>query len=117
MELTGGRGVDVAIDCSGSKTGRHQCLETARMWGQVVYLGEQSTAEFEVSPLLLHKNITLHGSWVTSMANMERLVEFLDRKKIHPSQIVTHRFPLSDTPKAFETFASGKTGKVMVTMD
>lgn len=117
MEMTGGKGVEVAIDCSGSSIGRHRCLEVARMWGNVVFLGEQGTVTFEPSPLLLHKNLTLHGSWVTSVDNMERLVELLDRKKIHPSQIITHRFPLDKTPEAFEIFASGKTGKVVINMD
>ena len=114
MELTGGKGVEVAIDCSGSSIGRHRCLEAARMWGNVVYLGEQGTVTFEPSPLLLHKNLTLHGSWVTSVGNMEKLVELLDRKKIHPSQVITHRFPLRETDKAFEIFATGKTGKVCI---
>ncbi len=117
MELTGSKGVEVAIDCSGSSIGRHRCLEVARMWGNVVFLGEQGTVTFEPSPLLLHKNLTLHGSWVTSVDNMERLVELLDRKKIHPSQIITHRFPLRQTPEAFEIFATGKTGKVVINMD
>ena len=117
MKLTGGKGVEVAIDCSGSSVGRHRCLEAARMWGNVVFLGEQGTVTFEPSPLLLHKNLTLHGSWVTSVGNMERLVEFLDRKKIHPSQIITHRYPLRETEEAFRVFATGKTGKVCVNME
>ena len=113
MKMTGGKGVEVAIDCSGSSIGRHRCLEVARMWGNVVFLGEQGTVTFEPSPLLLHKNLTLHGSWVTSVANMEKLVGLLDRKKIHPSQIITHRFPLRETDKAFEIFATGKNRKSM----
>jgi len=117
MEMTGGKGVEVAIDCSGSSVGRHRCLEVAKMWGNVVFLGEQGTVSFEPSPLLLHKNLTLHGSWVTSMSNMEKLVELLDRKKIHPSEIITHRFPLEETPQAFEIFATGKTGKVVINME
>jgi len=48
---------------------------------------------------------------------MERLVEFLDRKKIHPSQIITHRYPLSRTEEAYRVFATGKTGKVCVNME
>lgn len=114
MKLTGGKGVEAAIDCSGSSIGRHRCLEAARMWGNVVFLGEQGTVTFEPSPLLLHKNLTLHGSWVTSVGNMEKLVELLDRKKIHPGQIITHRFPLRETDKAFEVFATGRTGKVCI---
>ncbi|MFP4697287.1 MAG: zinc-dependent alcohol dehydrogenase family protein [Eubacteriales bacterium] len=117
LDSTNGKGGEVAIDCSGSSIGRHRCLEVAKMWGNVVFLGEQGTVTFEPSPLLLHKNLTLHGSWVTSMDNMAKLVELLDRKKIHPSMIVTHRFPLKDTPEAFKTFATGKTGKVVVTME
>lgn len=117
LAMTGGKGVEVAIDCSGSSLGRHSCLEVARMWGNVVFLGEQGTVTFEPSPLLLHKNLTLHGSWVTSVGNMERLVELLDRKKIHPAQIITHRFPLDKTPEAFEIFATGKTGKVVINME
>lgn len=85
--------------------------------GQVVFLGEQGTVTFEPSPLLLHKNLTLHGSWVTSVANMERLVELLDRKKIHPGQIITHRYPLEETEEAFRVFATGKTGKVCINME
>lgn len=117
INYTNGKGVEVAIDCSGSSIGRYRCLEATRMWGQVVFIGEQGTVTFEPSPLLLHKNLTLHGSWVTSVSNMEKLVELLERKKIHPSQIITHRFPLSQTSEAFKVFASGKTGKVCINID
>ena len=87
------------------------------MWGRVVYLGEQGTVTFEPSPLLLHKNLTLMGSWVTSVANMEKLVDFLARKKIHPNEIITHRFALKDAEEAYRVFATGKTGKVCVNME
>lgn len=117
MNYTDGKGVEVAIDCSGSAVGRHKCLEAARMWGRVTFLGEQGTVSFEPSPLLLHKNLTLNGSWVTSMANMSNLVELLDRKKIHASQIITHRYKLEDADEAFRAFATGKTGKVCITME
>ena len=117
LSSTGGKGVEVAIDCSGSSIGRHRCLEAAAMWGRVVYLGEQGTVTFEPSPLLLHKNLTLMGSWVTSVANMEKLVDFLARKQIHPNEIITHRFALKDTDEAYRVFATGKTGKVCVNME
>ena len=55
MDYTGGKGVEVAVDCSGSSIGRHRCLEVARMWGQVVFLGEQGTVTFEPSPLDVYK--------------------------------------------------------------
>lgn len=117
QELTNGRGIEVAIDCSGSSQGRLLCLEAARDWGRIVYLGEGGSVTFEPSPLLIHKRLSLFGSWVCGLAEMEELTEHLVRKNLHPEITVTHRFPLEDTRNAYQTFAAGKSGKVVITWD
>ena len=117
LELTGGRGAEVAMDCSGSGAGRRLCLEAAREWGRVVFLGEGGTVEFEPSPLLLHKQLTLHGSWVCGMFEMGQLLEQLARKGLHPEATVTHTFPLSETKQAYDAFDAGRTGKVVISWD
>lgn len=117
MELTGGHGVEVGLDCSGSAQGRVLCLEAARTWGRVVFLGEGKTVEFEPSPLLLHKQLTLHGSWVTGLNEMRGLLEHLARRGLHPDRTVSHTFPLSETKEAYEAFDAGKTGKVVISWE
>lgn len=117
LKVTHGRGVEVAIDCSGSDPGRNLCLEAAKSWGRVVFLGEGGTVTFETSRLLLHKQLTLHGSWVCSINGMQNVIQFLARKKISPEKIVTHRFSLAEADEAYKAFSSGKTGKVVLTMD
>ena len=114
LELTDGHGTEVGIDCSGSAAGRKLCLEAAREWGRVVYIGEGGSVTFEPSPLLLHKQLTLHGSWVCGINEMGELLEHLARKESHPEATVTHTFPLSDTKQAYETFDAGRTGKVVI---
>jgi threonine dehydrogenase-like Zn-dependent dehydrogenase len=114
MELTGGHGAEVALDCSGSAPGRLLCLEAVRTWGRVVFLGEGESVTFEPSPLLLHKQLTLHGSWVCGLHEMGQLLEHLARKGLHPETTVTHTFPLSETKQAYEAFDAGKTGKVVI---
>jgi threonine dehydrogenase-like Zn-dependent dehydrogenase len=114
-ELTDGKGVEVAIDCSGSAKGRHLCLEVAREWGRVAYVGEGGTVTFEPSPLLLHKQLTLVGSWVCGLVEMEALLELLARKRLHPEATVTHRFPLAEADEAYRLFDTGSTGKVVLT--
>jgi threonine dehydrogenase-like Zn-dependent dehydrogenase len=114
LDLTGGRGTEVGMDCSGSAAGRKLCLEAARDWGRVVYLGEGGSVTFEPSPLLLHKRLTLYGSWVCGIGEMGDLLEHLDRKGLHPESTVTDTFPLSDTGRAYEAFDAGKTGKVVI---
>ncbi len=117
MDLTQGMGTEVAIDCSGHRTGRHLCLEAARTWGRVVFLGEGGDVAFEPSPLLIRKQWTLYGSWVCGLDGMAQTLEFLVRSGLHPDALVTHTFSLSDAERAYQTFARGTTGKVVLTMD
>ena len=114
MDLTHGHGFEVGLDCSGAAPARHLLLEVAREWGRVVYVGEGGTVSFEPSPLLLHKQLTLHGSWVCSIGQMEELVEKLAMWRLHPEIIVTHRFSLEQAEEAYRLFDSGQTGKVAI---
>jgi threonine dehydrogenase-like Zn-dependent dehydrogenase len=114
LAKTGGQGYEVAIDCSGNADARHLCLEAARTWGRVAFVGEGGTVSFEPSPLLLHKQLTLHGSWVCSIQQMEELAEHLVRWNLHPEIMVTHRFSLEQAREAYELFDSGSTGKVAI---
>ena len=51
--------------------------------------------------LLIHKHVTLHGSWVTSLRHMEELLEHLVRWDLHLERIVTDRFPLDQADEAY----------------
>jgi threonine dehydrogenase-like Zn-dependent dehydrogenase len=82
----------------------------------VVFVGEGGSVTFEPSPLLLHKQLTLHGSWVTGLREMEQLLELLVRKQLHPETTVTHQFPLEQAAEAYRVFAGGTTGKVVLTL-
>ncbi|KAI8578504.1 hypothetical protein K450DRAFT_247201 [Umbelopsis ramanniana AG] len=117
MKATDGKGFEVCFDASGNSQARHFCLEAARRWGRVVYVGEGGNVTFSPSPMLLHKQITLHGSWVCSMAQMEDLVELLARWQLHPEILVTHKYRLKDAATAYELFNTGKTGKVAFIWD
>jgi threonine dehydrogenase-like Zn-dependent dehydrogenase len=116
-EATQGHGFEVAIDCSGNADARRLCLEVAREWGRVVYVGEGGTVAFAPSPLLIHKQVTLHGSWVCSVPQMIDLVEHLVRWGLHPDRLVTHRFRLDQAREAYEIFDGGTTGKVAIVWD
>ncbi len=113
-DKTAGHGFEVAIDCSGNADARHLCLELAREWGRVVFVGEGGSVAFAPSPLLIHKQLSLFGSWVCSLPQMEALVEHLVRWQLHPEIMVTHRFSLAQTREAYELFDTGRTGKVAI---
>lgn len=115
-ELTGGVGCEVAIDCSGSPAGRLVALQGTRRWGRCVMVGEGNKVEFDVSQTIIHNQITIFGSWVTSVGHMEDLVEHLVRWGLRPEQIVTHRFELPDVAEAYRVADAGQSGKVSIVM-
>lgn len=112
--LTGGNGVERAVDCSGHADARAVAIRATRKWGRMVMVGEGSTVTFNPSPDIIHDQKTIFGSWVTSTWLMEELVERLVRWNLHPEDIVTHRFSLDQASDAYELMASGRCGKVAV---
>ena len=116
-DLTDGRGCEASIDCSGSAAARVLALGSTRTWGRCAFLGEGGQISFAVSELLIHKQITLYGSWVTSLRHMEDLLEHLVRWHLRPETIVTDRFALEDADKAYQVAAEGHAGKVCIVFD
>lgn len=113
-DATGGCGADVVFDASGSPDGRLLAIQGTRQWGRVAFVGEGSTVAFEPSRDIIHKQITIFGSWVTSLPNMEDLVERLARWGIHPDATVTDTFALDRAAEAYRMMDEGKCGKVAI---
>ena len=115
--LTGGRGVECAVDCSANASARATAIRATRKWGKIVMLGEGGSVEFNPSPDIIHDQKTIYGSWVTSTWLMEELVERLVRWNLHPADLITHRFGLDKVDESYALMASGKCGKVAVCFD
>jgi threonine dehydrogenase-like Zn-dependent dehydrogenase len=116
-DLTRGLGCAVSIDCSGSPAGRLLALQGTRRWGRCAMVGEGNRADFDVSQTIIHNQITIYGSWVTSLGHMEDLVEKLVAWKLKPEAIVTHRLPLDEAAEAYRIADEGQSGKVCIVME
>jgi len=116
-DATAGKGCETSIDCSGAAPARKLALQGTRQWGRCAFVGEGGDVTFDVSPYLIHPQITLYGSWVTSLNHMTDLVERLSRWEIHPDKTVTHRFSLDQADEAYKVAAAGQSGKVVITQE
>jgi threonine dehydrogenase-like Zn-dependent dehydrogenase len=116
-DLTGGNGVERAVDCSANDAARATAIRATRKWGKIVMLGEGGRVEFNPSPDIIHDQKTIYGSWVTSTWLMEEVVERLVRWNLHPAELITHRFSLDNCGDAYALMSSGKCGKVAVCFD
>ncbi len=112
-ELTGGRGVEVALDCSGVAATTGMALDSAAVHGRVALIGEKGEATIHPSPQFIRKELTAIGSWYFTGADYFRILD-LYRRGLDVSGLITHRFPLEEADQAFATFSSGQSGKVLI---
>jgi threonine dehydrogenase-like Zn-dependent dehydrogenase len=110
-ELTGGEGVDAALDCTGHPEARAQAVRSTRTWGRVCFVGEGGTVTLDVSPDLLRRQITLLASWTFSTVGQAECARFVVRRRVPLRRLLTHRFGLDEAPQAYRLFDSQTTGK------
>ncbi|MCY9698168.1 zinc-dependent alcohol dehydrogenase family protein [Paenibacillus alginolyticus] len=112
-EITGNRGADASIDCSGSPIAENQALDCVRPHGRVAFIGESRESTIRPSDQLIRKQITLMGSWYFPIQEYEEITEFIVRKQIPVEKLVTHTFQLDEAEKAFQLFDQRKTEKAV----
>ena len=113
-DLTQGRGVDKAIDCSGNPAAERLCVDAATVRGWVAFVGE-NPGEVPLGPSrdLIRKGLNLVGSWHYNVTQFPRILEVLRRSPVAP-KLISHRFPMAQGQQAFETFVSGEAAKVLL---
>ncbi|MGE5619390.1 MAG: alcohol dehydrogenase catalytic domain-containing protein [Sphingomonadaceae bacterium] len=115
-EMNGGRGIDLAVELSGSVPGIRQAFDMIRVGGQIRLVGlTGAPVTLNVTDDVIYREATIKGTtgrlmWKT-WHQMERL---LATKKFDPRQVVTHRFKMDDYVDAFELALSGKAGKILL---
>jgi threonine dehydrogenase-like Zn-dependent dehydrogenase len=110
-ELTGGEGVDAALDCSASPEARVAAVRSVRTWGRACFVGEGGTATFEVSPDFLRRQVTLFGSWTFSSVIQDECARFVVKRQVPLGKLITHRFRLGQAAEAYTLFDTQTTGK------
>ena len=55
--------------------------------------------------LMLMKNLSLHAGLVNPQQHIAHLLALIESGRLDPTEIITHRLPLSDGIAAYEMFA------------
>jgi alcohol dehydrogenase len=105
MALTGGVGVDVAIEAVGIPPTFDICQAILAPGGRLANIGVHG------KPVELHleklwdRNIGITTRLVDTAA-IPMLLKLVQSGKVQPALLVTHRFPLNDIMKAYDTFGN-----------
>jgi len=116
-DLTHGGGADTALDATGIPEVRNNALDSVAQWGRMCFVGEGGDTTFNVSAQIIHKQLTVYGSWTFSLRGLAEVAEFVVDRGVPLNDLITHRFRLDQAVEAYELFDSGKTGKVVFVWD
>jgi threonine 3-dehydrogenase len=116
VEATGGDGVDVVLEMSGSRAALEQALEFVTRGGRISLLGIfASPVEVHLSDLVIQKGLRLYGVYGRKIyETWERTQDLLRSGAVDPTPLITHRFDLADWKQAFDLVASRHAGKVVL---
>ena len=113
-QMTGGRGVDLALDCSGVAEARLQAVRSTRTWGTVCFVGEGGKVTIDVSNDMLRRQLTIIGSWTFSCYGQGDCARFIAERGIDLERIFTDRFTLDEAEEAYRIFDKQTTGKGVI---
>lgn len=114
MRLHGVTFLDVAFDSSGKEAARRACLDCLAQRGVLVCVGHGEGLGLTISPDLIAPERAILGSEYFQYDELPANLSHLQQNRAYLSQIITHRFPISEVQTAFELFFSGNSGKVVV---
>jgi len=110
-DLSGGEGVDLALDCSAAPEARAAAVRCVRTWGTACFVGEGGDVRLEVSPDLLRRQVTLIGSWTFSSLGQMQCARFIAERGIPLAKLITERWKLDQATEAYRLFDRQTTGK------
>lgn len=114
-ELTGGRGVDVAVEAVGDPRALDLAIRVARKCGTVSVIGVYAERTEVHMGLAWIKSLNLVGGQANVIAHLDPVLELLASGRIDPSPLVTHHMPLQDAPHAYEIYDRREALKIVLT--
>jgi alcohol dehydrogenase len=105
MQLTGGTGVDVAVEAVGTPATFDICQSILAPGGHLANVGVHGRkVELHVEKLW-DRNITLTTRLVDTVTT-PMLLKVVQSGRLQPAKLVTHRFALADVMRAYDTFGN-----------
>jgi alcohol dehydrogenase len=117
--LTGGLGVDVAIEALGRQETFEHALAALRPGGTLSSLGVYS-GKVQAPATVLHAGLA-DQKIVTSLCpggkeRMRRLMAMVEHRRVDLTPLITHHFSLDDIDEAFELFSRQRDGVLKIAL-
>jgi len=112
MKMTGGRGVDAAIEAVGIPATFELCEKIVAQGGVIANIGVHGAKVDLHLENLWDRNITITTRLVDTVST-PMLLNTVRSRKIDPKRLITHRFTLDHILEAYETFGHAAAAKAL----
>src|SRR5207245_3957727 len=109
--MTGGEGVDVALEMSGSPTAIHKCFLYVKNGGRVTLFGiPEAQVSFDMTNEIIFKGIRVYGVTGRRLFQTWDRLSGLFKAGLNIKPVATHVLPLDTLPERFDLVAKGQGG-------
>jgi alcohol dehydrogenase len=112
MALTGGRGVDVAIEAVGIGPTFDLCQDIVAAGGHIANIGVHGKSVVLKLEKLWDRNITITTRLVDTVTT-PMLLKNVASKRLDPKKLITHTFSFDEVVKAYDTFGNAAKEKAL----
>jgi threonine dehydrogenase-like Zn-dependent dehydrogenase len=113
-ELTHGDGADASLEAAGLAATRVAAVESTRIFGRTCLVGEGGEVTYQPTPHIIHRHLTLLGSWTFSTFGLAEAARFTAERNVPLGSVITSRSSIEDAPEAYKEFSSGAPGKFVI---
>ncbi len=119
LQLTEGRGPDVAIEAIGTAATFRSAVEEVAFTGRVVYIGYAKEPVSYETKLFVQKELDVTGSRNAQPEDFEAVIGLLEARKFPVDQAVSVVVPLEEAAKALRSWSENPSRfrKIMVRLD
>jgi propanol-preferring alcohol dehydrogenase len=102
-EMTGGIGVDLALEFIGIKDAIEQAVTSIRIGGRVVVVGlGPKTISLPPATTFVRTELSLLGSYGSTTGEIQSVIDLVGSGKLRLSESITERFPLEEVNRALD---------------
>ena len=117
LDLTGGYGVDSAIEALGSQQTLEACVRVTRPGGTISNIGYHGHGDYVQIPRMewgvgMSDKVIRTALCPGGRERMRRLLRLLETGRVDPSAMTSHRFPFEQVEKAFHMMETKEDGMI-----
>ncbi|MFC5729951.1 MULTISPECIES: zinc-dependent alcohol dehydrogenase family protein [Nocardioides] len=112
-EITGGIGVDAALECVGTDDAMRTAISATRPGGGVGFVGVPHGVELPIRKLF-EKNVGVRGGMAPVRRYLPELLELVVAGRIDPGRVFDLTLPLEEAPEGYRAMDERRAIKVML---